>query len=110
MADLPRDWTKLYSAVVSDSLDAVGLLHQAMSPRIRPLDGSRECADGRTGVLYMETAHVDPGVNPYELEIAIVDDLKPGNVAVSLVVAPRASRRGEACLRPRPSPVAPPAA
>jgi len=30
----------------------------------------------------METMDVQPGVNPYELEIALVDDLKPGDVAV----------------------------
>ena len=79
---LPAGWEQLYAAVLSDSLDAVGMTSQAMSPRIRPLDEQlKMCGRARTGI-YMETAHVDPGVNPYELEIAIVDDLRPGDVAV----------------------------
>jgi 4-hydroxy-4-methyl-2-oxoglutarate aldolase len=82
MADLPKDWTKLYSAVVSDSLDAVGLPHQALPAAIRPLDESLLlCGRARTGI-YMETAHVEPGSNPYALEIKLIDDLKAGEVAV----------------------------
>ena len=53
-----------------------------MSPRMRPLDdGLKLCGRARTG-QYMEVPYVADGVNPYELEIAIVDDLKPGDVAV----------------------------
>ena len=82
MPALPPDWAKLYTAVLSDALDAVGLMHQAMSPRIRPLDDAHLlCGRARTG-MYMEVSHVAPGENPYELEIALVDDLKPGDVAV----------------------------
>ena len=81
-ASLPDNWEQLFAAVLSDALDAVGVINQAMSPRIRPLDEQlRMCGRARTG-MYMETAHVEPGTNPYELEIAIVDDLKPGDVAV----------------------------
>lgn len=79
---LPEGWEKLYSAVLSDSLDAVGVWNQAMTSRIRPLDESLKlCGRARTG-QYMEVPFVAEGVNPYELEIAIVDDLKPGDVAV----------------------------
>lgn len=79
---LPDGWDQLYSAVLSDSLDAVGLPGHAMAPAIRPLDDTlKMCGRARTG-MYMEVAQVEPGVNPYELEIAIVDDLKPGDVAV----------------------------
>jgi len=81
-APLPKGWEQLFSAVLSDSLDAIGVTNQAMSPSIRPLDDAlKMCGRARTG-MYMEVAHVEPGVNPYELEIAIVDDLKPGDVAV----------------------------
>lgn len=81
-APLPEGWEQLYSAVLSDSLDAVGVTNQAMTPAIRPLDETlKMCGRARTGI-YMEVAHVEPGENPYELEIAIVDDLKPGDVAV----------------------------
>lgn len=79
---LPDGWEQLYAAVLSDSLDAVGATRQAMSPRMRPLDEQlKMCGRARTGI-YVETAHVDPDVNPYELEIALVDDLKPGDIAV----------------------------
>lgn len=79
---LPEGWEKLYSAVLSDALDAVGVWNQAMTSRIRPLDETLKlCGRARTG-QYMEVPFVADGVNPYELEIAIVDDLKPGDVAV----------------------------
>ena len=79
---LPAQWEQLYAAVLSDALDAVGVRDQAMKPQIRPLDEQLKlCGRARTGI-YMETAHVGENENPYELEIAIVDDLKPGDVAV----------------------------
>jgi regulator of RNase E activity RraA len=79
---LPANWEQLFAAVLSDALDSVGLRDQAMSPRIRPLDEQLKlCGRARTGI-YMETAYVEEGANPYELEIALVDDLKPGDLAV----------------------------
>jgi 4-hydroxy-4-methyl-2-oxoglutarate aldolase len=79
---LPADWEQLFAAVLSDALDAVGVRDQAMKPQIRPIDEQLKlCGRARTGI-YIETAHVDEHENPYELEIAIVDDLKPGDVAV----------------------------
>lgn len=81
-APLPEGWQSLFAAVLSDALDAAGIRDQAMRPGIRPLDDQvKLCGRARTGV-YMETAYVAEGQNPYELEIAIVDDLKPGDVAV----------------------------
>ena len=53
-----------------------------MAPSIRPLDEDLIMfGRARTG-LYMEVYHVEPGINPYELEIKLIDDLKPGDVAV----------------------------
>ncbi|WP_291393936.1 RraA family protein [Devosia sp.] len=79
---LPEGWKQLYSTVLSDALDAIGIWNQAMSARIRPLDDAlRLCGRARTA-QYMEVPFVEEGTNPYELEIAIVDDLKPGDVAV----------------------------
>ena len=73
---------KLYSAVISDTLDSRGSLNHAMGPGIRPLDESLILfGRARTG-LYMSVYHVDPNVNPYELEIALVDDLQLNDVAV----------------------------
>ena len=72
----------LYTAVLSDVLDELGLRDQAMPPSIRPLDENLTLAGfARTG-LYREVFHAIAGENPYELEIALVDDLKPDDVAV----------------------------
>ena len=73
---------RLYSAVLSDVLDELGHMSQAMTPRIRPLDDDLVLAGfARTG-LFREISQHAPGENPYELEIRIVDDLKPGEVMV----------------------------
>jgi regulator of RNase E activity RraA len=80
----PRDEIvgRLYSAVLSDVLDGLGLPRQAMRPFVRPLDEALVLfGRARTG-LYMPRYHVEPGRNPYEVEIALVDDLRPGEVAV----------------------------
>jgi len=72
----------LYTAVLSDVLDELGHRDQAMPPSIRPLDEDLVLAGfARTG-LYREVFRVVPDENPYELEMALVDDLRPGEVAV----------------------------
>ena len=73
---------KLYVAVLSDVLDELGYRDQALPPHIRPLDETLVMAGfARTG-LYRDVYHVPPGENPYELEIALIDDLRPGEVPV----------------------------
>ncbi|HZH07790.1 MAG TPA: RraA family protein [Lautropia sp.] len=73
---------RIPTAVLSDTLDSMGLRHQAMQPHIRPLDLSLDMAGrARTG-LYMPVYHVAEGLNPYELEIQLIDDLKPDEVVV----------------------------
>jgi 4-hydroxy-4-methyl-2-oxoglutarate aldolase len=72
----------LYTAVLSDVLDELGYGDQAMTPSIRPLDDELVMVGrARTGV-YREVERAVAGGNPYALEIALVDDLKPGDVAV----------------------------
>jgi 4-hydroxy-4-methyl-2-oxoglutarate aldolase len=72
----------LFASVLSDCLDQVGLRRQALPPRIRPLDeASVMVGRARTGA-YMEVFHVEPGENPYALEIELVDSLQPGEVPV----------------------------
>ena len=80
----------LYSAVLSDVLDEFGFRQQAMRPFIRPLDEMTVLfGRARTG-LYMATYQVAEGENPYEIEIALVDDLKPGDVAILACGGPTA--------------------
>jgi 4-hydroxy-4-methyl-2-oxoglutarate aldolase len=73
---------RIPTAVLSDTLDSIGLRNQAMQPHIRPLDLSLDMAGrARTG-LYMPVYHFEPGLNPYELEIRLIDDLKPDEIVV----------------------------
>ncbi len=75
----------LYTSVLSDVLDSFGLMHQALKPFVRPLDeGLAMFGRVRTGryELLQPGAPVPAGHNPYELEMTLIDDLKPGEVAV----------------------------
>ena len=73
---------ELYSAVLSDVMDELGHRGGAMRPFVRPVDeGLAFIGRARTG-LYAATWSVEPGENPYELEIRLVDDLAPGDVPV----------------------------
>ncbi len=73
---------RLFTAVLSDVLDAAGRRSQAMHPGVRPLDDALVMVGrARTG-LYADVYHVEPGENPYELEIRLVDDLSPDEVVV----------------------------
>lgn len=80
--DLDSLKTTLYSAVLSDVLDGFGRTEQAMRPFVRPLDeGKTLFGRARTG-LFAPVYHVVEGENFYEVEIALIDDLKGGEVAV----------------------------
>ena len=72
----------LYAAVLSDVLDSLGYRHQVLPPRIRPLDEDLVLVGRARTALYRDVYHVPEGHNPYALEIALVDDLMPGEVAV----------------------------
>jgi len=79
LADLART---LYTAVLSDVLDEAGFMNQALKPFVRPLDEtSVMCGFARTG-LYRKVYHVEPGRNPYEIEMDLIDSLAPGEVTV----------------------------
>jgi regulator of RNase E activity RraA len=73
---------RLYAAVLSDVLDGLGYRHQVLPARIRPLDDSLVLVGRARTALYRDVYHVPRGHNPYELEIALIDDLKSGEVAV----------------------------
>ena len=76
------DLKALSAPILSDVMDTLGLMNQAMRPFVRPLDENLVLIGrARTG-LYMPVYSVRSGENPYEVEIALVDDLKPREVAV----------------------------
>ena len=72
----------LYASVLSDVLDDHGYRYQAMRPFVRPLDDATIMfGRARTG-LYTVVYDAPEGENPYDVEIALVDDLKPGDISV----------------------------
>jgi regulator of RNase E activity RraA len=93
----------LFTSVLSDTLDGLGYRHQAMRPAIRPLDEEKVMVGrARTG-FYMEVFHVAPDENPYELEIKLIDDLRPGEIAVlgcgaAETIAPWGELLSTACM------------
>ena len=72
----------LFASVLSDCLDQVGLMKQALPPRIRPLDEALIMVGRARTAAFMEVYDVPEGSNPYELEIALIDDLNPGDIPV----------------------------
>ena len=73
----------LNAAVLSDTLDSLGLMQQAMKPFMRPLDDTLQLIGrARTGLYMPVYAAPTKGENAYEVEIALVDDLAPGDVVV----------------------------
>lgn len=74
--------SQLYAAILSDVMDDLGLIDRAMRPFVRPLEtGGVMFGRARTGI-YAPVYERRPDTNPYELEIKLVDDLQPGEIAV----------------------------
>jgi len=72
----------LYVAVVCDTLDSLGVRDRAMHQRLRPLDANNAVIVGRARTFrWMDTDYVYKE-DPYGMEIAAVDSLKPGDVPV----------------------------
>lgn len=72
----------LYTAVICDVLDGLGYRNQAMRPFVRPLDDSSTLFGvARTG-QYERVDGVADGENAYEVEMELIDDLKPGDIVV----------------------------
>ena len=72
----------IYSAVISDVMDQLGMPNQAMKPFMRPLDdASVFMGRARTG-LYAPVFGDRSFENSYENEIKLVDSLTPGDVPV----------------------------
>jgi len=94
----------LTAPLLSDVMDSLGLANRAMRPFVRPLSEELTLVGrARTG-LYMPVYTVRLGENPYAVEIALVDDLKPGEVVVlacggpSERIAPWGELLSTACL------------
>jgi regulator of RNase E activity RraA len=71
---------KLYTAVVSDALDQVGIRNQAMREYLRPVYRCRRFAGRARTIACSDVYHIPE--NPYSLEIEAVDSILPGEVVV----------------------------
>src|SRR2546422_11386167 len=70
----------LYTAVVADSLDELGVRNQAMREYLRPVHARSTFAGWARTISCADIYHTPP--DPYSLEIEAVDSLLPGAVAV----------------------------
>ena len=70
----------LYTAVVSDALDQLGIRNQAMREYLRPLHARCTFAGWARTISCVDVYHIPD--DPYALEIEAIDSLLPGEVAV----------------------------
>jgi len=70
----------LYTAVLSDALDEVGVRDRAMREHLRPLEPNTVVAGRARTVLCMDLYHIQE--DPYAKEIEAVDSILPGEVVV----------------------------
>jgi len=71
---------ELYTAVLSDVMDNLGLRDRVMLPDIRPLQLDSVVAGRARTMLWMDVYEVYD--HPYQVEIEAIDALKPGDVPV----------------------------
>lgn len=73
--------SNLYTAAISDIVDGLGFRNQTMHHRIRPIHPDYIIV-GRAKTILRQNIYETREDNPYEGEIAAIDSLKPGEVAV----------------------------
>lgn len=73
---------QFFSALLSDTLDALGFMHQAFPARVRPLDDDLVMVGRARTAQFVDVYEPPKEANPYELEIKLVDGLKRDDVAV----------------------------
>ena len=78
---LPMMRDVLYSAVVSDALDALGYPHQSPRVPLAPQTGHVKLVGRCRTTLWADMSHPDP--RPYELELIAVDGCKPDDVLIA---------------------------
>lgn len=71
----------LYSAVICDALDSMGLTNQSPRVQIKPMTGVQKLVGRCKTTLWADMAHVDP--KPYDLELIAVDGCKADDVMIA---------------------------
>ena len=78
---LPMMRESLYSAVVADALDSVGLKRQSPRVSLPPITVDAVLAGRCRTTLWVDMAHPDP--HPYKLELQAVDSCTPDEVFIA---------------------------
>ena len=93
--------TELFTAVVGDILDKMGLLHQFLPPQIQPLRDDMVVVGRAMPVLDVdyfgdhETTQTGVGNQPFGLMLHALDDLKPHEVYIATGGSPTYALWGE---------------
>jgi regulator of RNase E activity RraA len=93
--------TELFTAVVGDILDTMGLLHQFLPPHIQPLRDDMVVIGRAMPVLDVDyfgdhdSSQTDIGGQPFGLMLHALDDLKPHEVYVATGGSPNYALWGE---------------
>jgi 4-hydroxy-4-methyl-2-oxoglutarate aldolase len=85
--------SKLFTAVIGDVMDKLGLLHQFLPPSIRPLRDDMVVLGRAMPVLEVDS--VNPPVKPFGLMLEALDDLKAGEVYLAVGGTPNYALWGE---------------
>ena len=80
---------ELYTAVVSDALDAIGLTGQCPRVDLKPLTGCLKLVGRAKTTLWAQMWHTDR--EPYALELAAVDSCLPEEIFVAAAAGSRRS-------------------
>lgn len=93
---------ELFSAVIGDVMDKIGLLHQFLSPQVRPLKNDMIVAGRAMTVLEADTfeesceeTHNPIIKKPFGLMLEALDDLKENEVYICTGSSPRYALWGE---------------
>jgi 4-hydroxy-4-methyl-2-oxoglutarate aldolase len=78
--EISENLDRLYSSLLCDVMDRMGYWNQTMTHEIKPLDPESKVFGRARTVKAVEVEK--PPENAYELEIEVVDSLKPGDVLV----------------------------
>ena len=71
----------MYSAVICDALDSVGLKNQSPRIQLQQWGADRMIVGRCRTTLWADMFHVDP--KPYDLELQAVDSCKPDDVLIA---------------------------
>ena len=86
---------ELYTAVVGDIMDKLGLQHQFLPPRIQPLDREMVAVGRAMTVLEMDLAEDAPPGKPFGLMLDALDDLRCNEIYLCTGGSPRYALWGE---------------